>query len=127
VIVSCPRSNRWVGAGDPPLDGFYAAGADVALGTDSLASAPDLDMFAEVAAARAISSVPPRRLIESATLIGARALGLDADFGSITPGKRGRLLAVDVPVSTIDVEEYLVSGVPPGSVRWLEPNLDPEP
>ena len=58
VIVSCPRSNRWVGAGDPPIDDFYASGAAVVFGTDSLASAPDLDMFAELAAARRVSTRP---------------------------------------------------------------------
>ena len=42
VIVSCPRSNVWVGVGDPPLDDFYASGAPVALGTDSLASTDSL-------------------------------------------------------------------------------------
>ena len=128
VIVSCPRSNRWVGAGDPPLDAFYAAGGEVALGTDSLASAPDLDMFAELAAAHAISAVPPRKLLESATLTGARALGLEADLGSITPGKRGELLAVDIPAGVADVEEYLVSGIPRHAIHWLiEPGtLNPE-
>jgi aminodeoxyfutalosine deaminase len=120
VIVSCPRSNRWVGAGDPPLDDFYASGAAVTFGTDSLASAPDLDMFAELAAARAISSVPASRLLESATLTAARALGLEADLGSIAPGKRAKLIAVRIPPGVNDVEEYLVRGVPPSDVWWLD-------
>jgi aminodeoxyfutalosine deaminase len=120
VIVSCPRSNRWVGAGDPPIDSFYASGAAVAFGTDSLASAPDLDMFAELAAARAVSSVPAAKLLESATLTAARALGFDADLGSISPGKRAALIAVGVPPDVGDVEEYLVRGVPAEDVSWLE-------
>ncbi|HEY7497101.1 MAG TPA: amidohydrolase family protein [Vicinamibacterales bacterium] len=119
VIVSCPRSNRWVGAGDPPVDDFYASGAAVTFGTDSLASAPDLDMFAELAAARAISTVPAARLLESATLTAARALGLDADLGSITAGKRAALLAVQIPPDVDDVEEYLVRGVPEADISWL--------
>ena len=77
VIVSCPRSNRWVGAGDPPIDAFYASGALVAFGTDSLASADSLDMFAELAAARRISSVA------DATLLAAA--GSAADAGSDEP------------------------------------------
>ena len=119
VIVSCPRSNRWVGAGDPPLDDFYASGAAVTFGTDSLASAPDLDMFAELAAARAVSSVPARQLLESATLTGARALGLDADLGSIAVGKRADLIAVGIPADADDVEEYLVGGVAADQIQWL--------
>ncbi len=116
VIVSCPRSNRWVGAGDPPLDDFYASGAVVALGTDSLASAASLDMFDELAAARAVSTVPDAVLLESATRGGAIALGLDAAYGRIAPGLRGPLLAVRVPPDVSDVEQYLVAGRP--ETRW---------
>jgi aminodeoxyfutalosine deaminase len=119
VIVSCPRSNRWVGAGDPPLDDFYASGAAVTFGTDSLASVPDLDMFAELAAARAVSTVPAARLLESATLTAAGALGLDADLGSIAVGKRAALIAVSIPADVDDVEEYLVGGIAPDQIQWL--------
>ena len=41
TVVTCPRSNRYVGVGDPPVGAFYASGVRVAVGTDSLASAPD--------------------------------------------------------------------------------------
>lgn len=120
VIVSCPRSNRWVGAGDPPLDAFYASGAPVAFGTDSLASAPDLDMFAELSAARALATVPPAMLLESATIHGAAALGFAADLGTIEPGKRAELIAVRVPPGVEDVEEYLVGGIEPSAIAWLD-------
>ena len=116
VIVACPRSNRWVGAGDPPLDAFYASGATVALGTDSLASVESLDMFAELAAARAISSVSDAVLLESATSGGAKALGLENHFGRLAPGLRAPLLAVGVPSGVTDVQEYLVGGRP--ETRW---------
>ncbi|MEO8078307.1 MAG: amidohydrolase family protein [Acidobacteriota bacterium] len=123
IIVSCPRSNRWVGAGDPPLDAFYASGARVTFGTDSLASAPNLEMFAEIAAARAVSSVGAARLLESATRIGAQALGLDPDLGTLEPGKRADLLAVRLPASVVDVEEYIVGGIEPDAIEWLETPL----
>lgn len=117
VLVSCPRSNRWVGVGDPPLDDFYASGATVALGTDSLASVESLDMFAELAAARQISTVPDATLLESATRGGAKALGFD-DLGRIGPGARLPLLAVAVPSGVTDVEQYLVSGQP-RDMQWV--------
>ncbi|MBA3949500.1 MAG: amidohydrolase family protein, partial [Acidobacteria bacterium] len=110
VIVSCPRSNRWTGVGDPPLDAFYASGAVVALGTDSLTSAPTLDLFDELAAARRVSTVSDARLLESATRGGAVALGLGAEYGRIAPGVRAPLLAVAVPPDVSDVEQYLVAG-----------------
>ena len=65
-------------------------------------------------------AVHPSRLLESATRHGARALGFDADYGTIEPGKRARLLAVSVPDDADDVEEYLVSGIQAEQVRWLD-------
>jgi cytosine/adenosine deaminase-related metal-dependent hydrolase len=121
TLVSCPRSNVYVGVGSPPLEAFYAMDVDVAFGTDSLASVADLDMFAELAEARRIAPrVPARRLLESATLVGARALRFDSEFGSLEPGLRAEVLVVRLPEGVTDVEEYLVSGVPLDSVAWLE-------
>ncbi len=76
TLVSCPRSNRYVGVGSPPLEAFYAMDVEVAFGTDSLASVDDLNMFGELAEARRIApKVPARALLRSATLTGATALG----------------------------------------------------
>jgi aminodeoxyfutalosine deaminase len=121
ALVSCPRSNRYVGAGTPPLESFYAAGVPVAFGTDSLASVADLNMFAELAEARRIApAVPARDLLRSATLIGAQALRYDDDYGSIEAGKRAALIAVRVPPHVDDVEEYLVGGIEPDAISWLD-------
>ncbi len=121
TLVSCPRSNRYVGVGCPPLEAFYAMDVDVAFGTDSLASVNDMNLFAELAEARRIAPrVPARRLLESATLVAARALGFERDFGCIEAGKRASLIAVRVPEHCEDVEEYLVSGVEPDAVAWLD-------
>src|SRR5207247_5189000 len=121
TLVTCPRSNGHTGAGAPPIEDFYASGVHLAVGTDSLASAPDLSVFAELATLRALApSVPASRLLASATIEGARALGFDADYGTIEPGKSARLVAVDVPAGTGDVEEYLVSGIHRDQIRWIE-------
>jgi 5-methylthioadenosine/S-adenosylhomocysteine deaminase len=64
--------------------------------------------------------VPASALLASATVEGARALGFDADYGTIEPGKRARLVAVDIPAGEGDVEEYLVSGVHRDQIRWIE-------
>jgi aminodeoxyfutalosine deaminase len=121
TLVTCPRSNESTGAGTPPIDRFYQSGIAVAVGTDSLASTPDLNVFAELAAMRRLApDVPASMLIESATRQGARALGFDAEYGSIEAGKVARLVAVSVPSTLADVEEYLVSGIEPGQIRWIE-------
>jgi cytosine/adenosine deaminase-related metal-dependent hydrolase len=124
TLVTCPRSNAYTGAGVPPVAAFYAAGVPVAVGTDSLASAPDLNVFEELAALRAIApGVPASSLLDSATRQGARALGFGEEYGTIEPGKSARLLAVDIPHGTRDVEEYLVSGIGPSAIRWLETEI----
>lgn len=121
TLVTCPRSNLWTGAGVPPVAEFYRSGVRIAIGTDSLASTPDLNVFAELAELRQLApAVPASQLLESATFQGARALGFDADYGTIEAGKRARLLAVSVPDTVDDVEEYLVSGIQPEQVRWLD-------
>jgi len=121
TIVSCPRSNQYVGVGAPPLEAFYAMKVNVALGTDSLASAPDLNMFAELAEARRLAPrVPARTLLESATRRGAAALGFEDDYGTLEVGKRAQIIAVAVPPDVSDVEEYLVNGIEPSAIQWLE-------
>ncbi len=121
TIVTCPRSNVHVGAGDPPVAAFYESGVNVAVGTDSLASVEDLNVFAELAAMHRLApAVEPSRLLRSATINGATALGFDRDFGSIAPGKRAALLAVSIPSGTTDVEQYLVSGIFPDQIQWVE-------
>jgi cytosine/adenosine deaminase-related metal-dependent hydrolase len=121
TLVTCPRSNGHTGAGAPPLEEFYASGVRIAVGTDSLASAPDLSVFAELATARALApTVPAAALLESATRSGAAALGCAGDYGTIEPGRRARLIAVTLPDAVDDVEEYLVSGIEPDQIRWVE-------
>jgi cytosine/adenosine deaminase-related metal-dependent hydrolase len=120
TLVTCPRSNQWVGVGVPPIDRFYASGVAVAVGTDSLASVDDLNVFQELKAMRWIAPrVAARRLLESATRTGAAALGLADTLGTIEAGKRSALIAIDLPGAIEDVEEFLVSGISERQVRWV--------
>lgn len=123
TVVTCPRSNRWTGAGTPPVERFYASGARVAIGTDSLASVEDLSLFAELAVVRSLApAVRAARILRSATLDGAEALGFAGELGSIQPGKRAALIAVRIPPDVEDVEEYLLSNVAAKDIRWLDPD-----
>lgn len=122
TLVTCPRSNEWTGAGTPPVAAFYAAGAAVAVGTDSLASAPDLNLFAELACLRRLApEVPARSLLRSATLVGAAALGRGRTHGAVAPARRAALIAVRTPDGVRDVEEYLLTGIVPEQVVRLDP------
>jgi len=120
TLVTCPRSNQWVGAGYPPIGRFYRSGVKVAVGTDSLASVDDLNLFSELKTMRRLApDVPAGKMLESATLIGARALGLGAELGSLTPGKRAAMIAVQVPDGVEDVEEFLLTGIQPNQIELL--------
>jgi cytosine/adenosine deaminase-related metal-dependent hydrolase len=120
TVVTCPRSNRWVGAGLPPVERFYRSGVRVAVGTDSLASVDDLNVFSELKVIRELApGVPAGEILASATRHGADALGFGRELGTIEPGKRAELIAVAVPDDVSDVEEYLLSGISPSQVGWL--------
>jgi cytosine/adenosine deaminase-related metal-dependent hydrolase len=126
TVVVCPRSNRAVGVGDAPIAAFYDAGIPVAIGTDSLASAPDLNVFQELAAVRALApGVAARTILDSGTRVGADALGYP-HLGRLAPGTVAAVIAVQLPDGLAggaadDVEEYLVSGITPDRVRWIWP------
>ena len=89
-VAHCPRSNQRLSEGTAPLGLFEGHGIPVGLGTDSLASAPSLDLWDEM---RAVPLAAPA-VLGLATLGGARALGLEQTMGSLAPGKRADLIAV---------------------------------
>ena len=120
TVVTCPRSNRWTGAGLPPVSRFYASGVRVAVGTDSLSSVEDLNVFAELRLMRELApEIPARELLASATMHGADALGFGDELGTLEPGKRAEMIGVRMPPSTTDVEEYLLTGITPSMITWL--------
>jgi cytosine/adenosine deaminase-related metal-dependent hydrolase len=99
AVAHCPRSNALLGCGVAPLRELREAGIRVSIATDSPASTPSFDMFDEMRTAIAGARARERRpdaltaadALELATLGGARALGLDATLGSLTPGKKADL------------------------------------
>jgi aminodeoxyfutalosine deaminase len=95
TIVYCPRTHAAFGHPPHPFQDFLSAGVRVALGTDSLASNPDLDLLAEARYLhRLCPDFPGDRLLHMATLAGAEALGWADETGSLTPGKSADLLVV---------------------------------
>ncbi len=107
AIAHCPRSNALLGCGVAPLAELRAAGLRIGLGTDSPASAPSFDMFAELRAAVYAARAREKRpdalsasdALELATLGSARALGLDEEVGSLVPGKHADLAVVSLDAS----------------------------
>lgn len=99
----CVRSNRILQAGEPPIADYLGEGSLFAIGTDSLASSPSLDLLEEAATLRDLALVQgyaasdlDRRIVEAATLGGAAAMGL-TDVGRLAEGARADLAVFDLP------------------------------
>jgi len=103
-VAHCPRSNALLGCGIAPVAELRAADVRVGLGTDSPASTPSFDMFEEMRTAiylaRARTKRPEALLatdaLRMATLDAARALRIEDQVGTLTPGKRADLTVVSL-------------------------------
>ncbi|MBN1259554.1 MAG: amidohydrolase family protein, partial [Anaerolineae bacterium] len=124
---ACMRS----GAQIAPLKAMRQAGVNTALGTDNVANNNTYDMFNEMQTTAKLmalreqepAAVPARAILEMATLGGARALGLENEIGSLTPGKRADLITLDTreigwaPASGQDLYTALVYAINGSYVR----------
>ena len=102
--VHCPESNLKLASGMSPIERIRRAGVNIAIGTDGAASNNDLDMIAELRTAALLAkgvsgeadAFPASAALHAATLGGAKALGMEREFGSIEPGKSADLFAIDL-------------------------------
>ncbi len=102
-VVYCPRTHAYFQHELYPLAAMLAAGVNVALGTDSRASNPDLSLLAEMRhIARHHPQIPTETIIQMGTLNGARALGLADLIGSLNVGKLADLTVVGLPEANDD-------------------------
>jgi cytosine/adenosine deaminase-related metal-dependent hydrolase len=98
TIVYCPRTHAAFGHPPHPFREFLKRGVRVCLGTDSLASNPDLDILAEARFLHAkYPDFPGATLLKMITLSGAEALGWADETGSLEPGKSADFVAVPLP------------------------------
>jgi len=109
AVVFCPRSHHFFGYDQCSVPRLLAAGVTVALGTDSLASAPSLDLMEEVRALAASGGVAPARALHLATRAGGEALGLP-EAGRLAPGGPADFTAWRIPAGASDPLEAIVDG-----------------
>lgn len=109
-IVYCPRTHSYFQHDRYPLAELLKRGIRVALGTDSRASNPDLNLLSEVRhVAQQHPEIAPTTLLEMATSHGAEALGLGNSVGCIAPGLRSDLCVLQIPPGIRDPFEAVLS------------------
>jgi cytosine/adenosine deaminase-related metal-dependent hydrolase len=103
-IAHCPKSNAKFGHGIAPLEKFLDARIRLGFGSDSVASNNVCDILEEarfgVLSARTLCDakrfIEPKEAIETATLGGAKSLGLESKIGTLEIGKQADLIVVSL-------------------------------
>jgi len=109
-VAHNPISNMKLASGAARVEDLLASGIAVGLGTDGEKENNNLDMFEEMKVSSLLaklskldaSALDAWTVCRMATITGARALGLEAEIGSIEVGKQADLIAVrtDTPRMT---------------------------
>lgn len=126
TVVLCPRSNLHISGRLPPLPALLEARVPLAIGTDSLASAPSLAPLAELALLRrAFPDVPAARLLP----LGWNGAAVGAPHvGRLAPGPAPGILAAPLGgARPADPFEFLLGAfeAPEPEARplaWIAPN-----
>jgi cytosine/adenosine deaminase-related metal-dependent hydrolase len=110
-VAFCPRSHAFFKHQGHPWRRLLAAGVNVCLGTDSLASSPSLSVLEEARHVFARESgADPRTLLEMATRRGARALGLENVVGDLREGLAAEFAVVQPVAETREVLAAILAG-----------------
>jgi cytosine/adenosine deaminase-related metal-dependent hydrolase len=95
-VVFCPRTHAYFGHEPHPWQKMLERGVNVCLGTDSRASNPDLSMLDEVRFLVRQLGASPSEALRLGTLAGAKALGIDDQYGTLTPGKKASFACIQL-------------------------------
>lgn len=118
TAVHNPYSNLKLGSGVAPIPDLLKAGVNVSLGTDGMSSHNCCDLFSDMKLAAILPcgvscdpmAMSARRVLEMATVNGAKALGRST--GRIAPGYTADLILVDLEAPNLvpchDIGENLV-------------------
>ena len=121
-VALCPRSNEYIGVGTPPVEKIFASGAFVCLGTDSLGSNTDHNLFAEMRALRRIAGdVPASEIWYTTSVNPARALRWTGSLGRLEVGTApGVFASAGVPSDVKSAEELFLHLVGNGDDNLIE-------
>jgi cytosine/adenosine deaminase-related metal-dependent hydrolase len=131
-VLHCPTANLKLGSGIAPVQDMIRAGIRVTLGSDGPPCNNNLDMFREMRAAALIQkglhgalAMPAWQVLRMATIEGARALGLDADIGTVEVGKKADLSVLDprrahsMPVNSRDPASSILYSMDRDNIRHV--------
>lgn len=118
-VIHNPSSNLKLASGVSPVPQMLAAGVKVGLGTDGAASNNDLDMWEEMTLAALLhkgvlkdpTTMPAQTVLHMATLGGAEAIGLDAQIGALTVGRRADLIQVRLDAARMTPTYNIISNL----------------
>ena len=116
-VVHCPKSNAYLGHRVAPVAAMRAQRIPVSLGTDSLASNEEFDMFAEMRMVSAQQHLDFDDLFRMATIDGARALGMEAHVGSLETGKQADFAVVALRDSDMNPIEAMIRFATPADIK----------
>jgi len=123
-VVHCPCSHRYFRHHPFPLGALQKTGANICLGTDSIASNDGLNLFAEMQALLDVEPwLEPRTVLQMATVNPARALQRRGELGCIRTGALADLIALPLAESQRDVYEAVVHNRKP--IAWMLSNGTP--
>jgi imidazolonepropionase len=98
VAVSLPLATLYLRQPPMPARRFIAAGVPVAVATDfNPGSAPSAHLPLALTLACTMQRMTPAEALKGATIYAARAVGLEAEIGSLEPGKRADFAVIDAP------------------------------
>jgi cytosine/adenosine deaminase-related metal-dependent hydrolase len=116
AVAHCPRSNAFLGCGVSPVPAMMASGIRVGMGTDGLWSSPSLNLFEETLFAVELHGMSGAAGLEMATLGGARALGIEAETGTLDAGKWADFAVVETSREDGDPERGVLEAAAGGGV-----------
>jgi imidazolonepropionase len=98
VAVSLPLASLYLGQRPMPARRIIEAGVPVAVATDfNPGSAPCYHLPLALTLACTLQRMTPAESLKGATILAARAIGLEALVGSLEPGKAADFAVFDVP------------------------------
>ncbi len=121
TVVWCPRAHAFFGHAGHRWRELLAAGVNVCVGTDSLASNRTLSVLDELRfLRRQHPEADPNVILEMGTIRGANALRLGNQIGSLKPGKRADFVCVPATATgAADPVRNLLDRDSPADRTWI--------